>query len=184
VGGLAVLAVAGSAREADRQDMVRVGIVDNLFRGIPQKTVDASAEPFRALMEKETGRTGEMVKIRDAFDLAQKLSQDKVELGVFYGYEYAWVQQKYPKLRPLAVAVNQEHRLFSYLVVRKDSGIADMDGLKGKSLALPEHTKEYCLLFLDGLTGKGAAGRKGYFSKMTDPANIEDALDDVVDRQV
>src|ERR1700730_4825125 len=89
-GGLAVLAVAGSAREADRHDMVRVGIVDNLFRGIPQKTVDASAEPFRALMEKETGRTGEMVKIRDAFDLAQKLSQDKVELGVFYGYEYAW----------------------------------------------------------------------------------------------
>ena len=184
LGGLAALAVAGSAREAGRQDLVRVGIVDSLFRGIPQKTVDASAEPFQKLMEKETGRTGKMVQIGDAFDLARKLSRDEVELGVFYGYEYAWVKQKYPKLRPLAVAVNQEHRLYAYLVVRKDSGLGDVADLKGKSLAIPEYTKEYCLLFLDGLTGKPGAERKHYFSKLTKPANIEDALDDVVDREV
>jgi len=184
VGGLAVLAVAGRAREADQQEKVRVGVVDTLFRGIPQKTVDASAEPFRALMEKETGRTGEMIQIRDAYELAQKLSKDQVELGVFYGYEYAWVTQKYPKLRPLAVAINQEHRVYAYLVVRKDSRLAGVKDLKGKSLAIPDYTKEYCILFLDRLLGKGAEGRGRGFAKTTHPANIEDALDDVVDHEV
>jgi len=184
LGGLALLTVAGSAHEADQQGLVRVGIVESLFRGIPQKTVDASAEPFQALMEKETGRKGKMIRISDALELAQKVSRDELELGVFYGYEYAWEKQKYPKLRPLAIAVNQEHRLYAYIIVRKDKGIRDVADLKGKSLAIADHTKEYCYLFLDRLLAKSGKDRKSYVAKTTHPANVEDALDDVVDAEV
>src|SRR5207253_717290 len=55
--------------QAARRDRVGVGIVDTLFRDIPRKTVDATAEPFRELMEKESGRKGDFEFVSGAYEL-------------------------------------------------------------------------------------------------------------------
>jgi ABC-type phosphate/phosphonate transport system substrate-binding protein len=178
------LAAAAGGRAAARDGRVAVGIVNTLFRDIPKKTVDATAEPFRKLMEKEAGRKGDFQMIPDAYQLARQLSKGGLDLGVFQGYEFAWVRQQHPELRPLAIAVNQQRNPRAFLVVRNDSGLSGFTSLKGKSLAIPARPKGYALLFLDKLLHQEGQTRQGFFSKVTTPANTEDALDDVVDREV
>jgi ABC-type phosphate/phosphonate transport system substrate-binding protein len=177
---LAIVLASGAVFPADRE-VVRVGLVQSLFRDVPEGTVKASTEDFKVLMEKDTGHKGDAVVVADAGSLAEQLSQGKLQLGVFHGFEFAWVRQKYPRLRPLAIAVNQRKDVRAHVLVRADSPLKDFAGLQGKKLALPEGTRAYCQLYLERQCQKMGRDVKGYFEKTTVPPNSEDALDDVVD---
>jgi hypothetical protein len=41
--------------------------------------------------------SGELVPCGDADNLGRQLMDDKVQLGVFHGIEFAWARQKYPE---------------------------------------------------------------------------------------
>src|SRR5205814_1156416 len=118
------------------------GLVETMFRDIDDKTVKASIDQFRDIMEKETGHTGESVTIKDCWGVADQLVKGKVQLGAIHGFEFAWVRQKYPELRPLVVAVNQQLYVHSLIMTKAGSSVRDFAGLKGQSIAVPEHTKE------------------------------------------
>lgn len=164
-----------------RTGTVRIGLISSLFSDVPEPLVMAMMQPFSALMEEQTGMSGQLVACGDANNLGQQLTEDKVQLGVFHGIEFGWARQKHPELRPLVIAVNEQRYLYAHFVVRADGKIGNLCDLQGKALALPPQTREHCRLFLRRHCLEGKKEPASFFSKVTAPANVEDALDDVVD---
>jgi ABC-type phosphate/phosphonate transport system substrate-binding protein len=181
--GTAVVA-AGSAEEISKPKTVRIGLVGSLFRDIPEPMARALMEPFGALMQSQTGLSGELVQVPGPDALGRQLARGQVELGVFHGFEFAWARTTNPGLRPLMIAVNQQRHLRAYVVVGSASGISTLADLRGKGLALPHGTREHCRLFLDRRCEACGPTPERFFSRLTTPANLEDALDDVVDNLV
>jgi ABC-type phosphate/phosphonate transport system substrate-binding protein len=164
-----------------RHGTIRIGLAGSLFRDIPEPMIKACMGPFRTLMESQTGLRGDLVNGGDALVLGEQLNADKFHLAVFHGFEFAWARQKYPNLRPLMIAVNQQQIIYAHIVVRKDSGISSLADLKGKTLAVPRHSRAHCRLFLERACQDGAKGMDEYFARVTTPDNVESALDDLVD---
>jgi ABC-type phosphate/phosphonate transport system substrate-binding protein len=160
---------------------VRIGLVGTLFREIPEPMIHASMQLFQVLMKAQTGLQGDLRSAGDATGLGEALAKDQVQLGVFHGVEFAWARQKYPELRPLVIAINQHRYPRVHLVVRHDCPATDFAGLRGQTLALPRGSKEHCRLFLERQCLASGKDGSGFFTRITTPANVEDALDDVVD---
>ena len=171
----------GAANHFAHMGTVRIGMIATLFSDVPQPIVMAMMQPFAALMESQTGVNGELVACGDADNLGQQLTDDKVQLGVFHGIEFAWARQKHPELRPLMIAVNQHRYLQGLLVVRADSKVGNFGDLEKKTLAFSNQTREHCQLFLRRHCLEAKKEPANFFCKINNPANVEDALDDVVD---
>jgi ABC-type phosphate/phosphonate transport system substrate-binding protein len=135
-------------------------------------------------MERDVGREGETVTIEDPFDLAGRIRDGKLQIGVFHGFEYAWVRKKFDGLEPLTLAVNELPEFRCYVVVRKDSAVKEFAGLKGKLGAVPRGSREESRQFLGRLAKSAGAPAKEFFKEVTKPDTPEDALDDVVDDAV
>jgi len=159
---------------------VRIGLVRTLFRDVPEPMVQLMMQPFSALMRGQTGLDGRLIPCSDPCALGQLLHEGKMELGVFHGFEFAWAQQKFPDLRPLCIAINRHRHLTANVVVRSDSDATGLADLKGKVVALPRYSREQCRLFLDRACQECGATPQRFFAKIATPANVEDALDDVV----
>src|SRR5262249_28518799 len=140
--------------------------------------------PFSGIMHAQTGVRGELIPAGDMEALASQMSADKMQLGVFHGIEFAWARVKYPQLKPLAIAINQERHLRASLVVRNDCQGAGVDCLQDKAVAVPEFSKLHCTLFVDKCCRTCRQRSNKGVAKITNPSNAEDALDDVVDGDV
>ena len=91
------LASYPEAEEAHRHtSSVRIGMIASLFSDVPASTVITMMQPFSAIMEAQTGVGGELVACSDAENLGQQLAEDKVQLGVFHGIEFAWRGRSIP----------------------------------------------------------------------------------------
>src|SRR5262245_15212781 len=107
-GCVAGLASWGTGRAADpTPKAINIGMVGTLFRDVPDSLIDTMGKPFGMLMFSQTGMTGHLMKTGDANDLGKKLAEGEVHVGIFHGFEFAWVREKYTKLKPLVIAVNQ-----------------------------------------------------------------------------
>ncbi len=176
-----VLAAALTRAEVSGRGPIRIGMAGSLFRDMPEAMVMACMKPFQALMESQTGLRGHLVPGGDAYALGAKLSADKVQLGVFHGFEFAWAQKKFPDLRPLMIAVNQQRHLYALLVVARNSPARRFADLKGKKVAIPCMTRAHCRLYLDTCCQEAGKTAEEFFGKLAEPLNVEDALDDVID---
>lgn len=186
LGGLALalgltLLPAGAGEEPRPPKVVRIGTIGSLFRDVPDSIGKAVTQPFAQLMEAQTGYVGQVLTIPTVDELGQQLADNQVQLGVFHGFEFAWARQKHPNLQPLVIAINKQRHLRACLVVQKDSEIAGIADLKSKTVALPRRSREHSRLFLE--RGCQACGQDDAmpFTQVTTPANIEVALDEVVD---
>jgi ABC-type phosphate/phosphonate transport system substrate-binding protein len=180
--------LAAFRSEAAGRDMapstIRVGLVDTLYHGTPDAVMAIGMRPLKLILEEQTGKAGEILSGGSFEDLAQQLKDDKVQLAVFHGVEFAWARQKQPSLKALLVAVNQRRDARADLVVRKDAKYAGPEDLKGQAVALPRFSHEHCWLFLRRRCAPPETAPEKYFSQMTAPVTDEDALDDVVDGAV
>jgi ABC-type phosphate/phosphonate transport system substrate-binding protein len=163
---------------------VRIGLTETLFRDTPAELVQMVRRPFKSLMETQTGLTGDLVMGVPPDELGRQLKDDKVQLAVFQGIEFAWARQKNADLKPLMLAIKKDKYLRAHLVVRADSTAAKLADLKGKSLAIPLRTREHCRVFLEQRCCD-AAGKepKEFFGKITTPI-MEEAVDDVATGRV
>jgi ABC-type phosphate/phosphonate transport system substrate-binding protein len=159
---------------------IRIGLVRTLFCDLPEPMVQMMAQPFSALMRSQTGLNGQILPCGDTYDLGRQLHEGKMDLGVFHGIEFGWAQQKYPDLRPLVIAINKHRHVTANVVVRSDSTAASFADLKGKVVALPRYSREHCRLFLERLCREAGAETPAFLAKLATPANVENALDDVV----
>lgn len=126
-------------------------MLQGMFRDIQPSMVQALARPFRSLMEKQTGLTGDVEILIDAPVMAKRLKDQKLDLGVFHGFEYAWVKAKHPDLIPVAVAMPQGGIVQAEIVVHVDSDAKKLADLDGECLLIPRGAKAHCILYLEKL---------------------------------
>jgi ABC-type phosphate/phosphonate transport system substrate-binding protein len=182
-----VTAVALAAAEphkvsaGDLPACVRIGLPRSLFRDVPEPLVRAASQPFRTLLEAQTGVRGDLVLAENAEELGKRLADGRVQVGVFYGHEFARVQRRHAQLQPLVIAVNQQRQLRAVIVVRSDCPAGTFADLRGRSIAVPRGSREHCRFFLDRHCQRLDKTPTQFFARVTDPANVEDAVDDVVD---
>jgi ABC-type phosphate/phosphonate transport system substrate-binding protein len=160
---------------------VRVGLSDSLFHGTPEPVAQIALRPLKSILEAQTGAAGQIVAGGDVDGLARRLKDDRVQLAVFAGVEFAWARRKQPALKPLLIAVNQRRDARAELVVRKDARCAGPEDLKGRAVALPRFSHQHCRLFLQRRCVPADDAPEEFFSRVTAPVTDEDALDGVVD---
>jgi ABC-type phosphate/phosphonate transport system substrate-binding protein len=179
--GLGLLSFWGSPNrcQADGPTDLRLGVVSSLFRDLHKSAIEYLSAPLRALLQTQTGLTGELTSTTDPLSLARQLQDDHVNVAVFHGFEFAWAQQKYPRLQPLVVVGNSQP-LQAHLIVAHSSPFTTPSDLKGKALALPRQSRAHLHLFLERRCALPEKGPREYFSKIVRPIDGDDALEMVL----
>jgi ABC-type phosphate/phosphonate transport system substrate-binding protein len=172
---VAVTSVAHGDEKAD--DPVPIGISRSLFMGTPDRLVLAVMQPFDHLLASQIGRSGKLIPA-DPQPLGTLLAENKVQLGIFQGIEFAWAQQRCPDLRPLVIAINQDSHLQAYVVVRADSGVRHLADLGGKDIGMARVSHAHCRLFLNRLLQNV---RKDSQPRLHRSGTAEEILDNVAD---
>jgi ABC-type phosphate/phosphonate transport system substrate-binding protein len=163
---------------------VRIGISGAFLRDLPDAMYQASLRLFRSLLESQTGCCGEIVPAADPLEVGEQLAADKIQVGIFHGFEFAWARQQHDDLKPLVIAINKQEHLSAILVVRDDCSARNLNDLKGKTLALPRRTKGHCHLFLERQCLACGESVPAWFGQVTTPPTLEDALDSLVTGKV
>jgi ABC-type phosphate/phosphonate transport system substrate-binding protein len=177
---IGLMTAAAPAEEA-RPTTVHVSLMKTIFGDMPANFLPIVIRPIKALMETQTGVSGQFDVADEVDGLGKQLKDDDVQLGVFHGIEFAWAKLKQPKLKALVIAVNEHPYLRAHVIVRKDSKFTECSDLCGKVIALPHMSREHCKLFLARRCVPEGETPEKCFSEVTTPCSAEDALDDVVD---
>jgi len=152
--------VAGDPPSAE----VKLGLVQGLFRDVQPAMMQALARPFRELMQKQTGYTGDVEICADALTLAEKLKSKQVQLGVFHGFEFAWAQKKCADLIPLIITMPPGDKVQAFIVVGHESTVTSLDDLKDETVVIARGAKGHSLAFLD-------KSREGFAKTVARPLN-------------
>jgi ABC-type phosphate/phosphonate transport system substrate-binding protein len=181
-----LLAISGvTAPAQDKKiDVLHIGTSGKLTASDEGGKEKSGLDTLHSYIKDETGLENEIVRQKDWQELSGKMAKGELQLGVFPGYEFAWAQEKHGDLKPLALAINVYTYPTAYVVAKRDNAAKDFAGLKGQTLAVPDTGEGFLRLFVDRQSE--VAGKKAdeFFSKITTPDNVEDALDDVVDGKV
>jgi ABC-type phosphate/phosphonate transport system substrate-binding protein len=181
---LAIPAGTATAQQA-KLDVLRIGTSGSLTGEAPGGPKEKSGmDTLKSFIKDETGLDNEILREKDWQELAEQLAKKKLQLAVFQGYEFAWAREKYPDLKPLAVAVNVYKYPVAYVVSARTNPAKDFAGLKGQSLAVPASGAGFLRLFVERQSEANAKKANEFFSKITTADNVEDALDDLVDGKV
>ena len=176
---LVALAAAGAAAPAQTPAAtLKIGMLKGMFRDVQPGMVMVASGPLRQLMTKQTGLDGQVELLADHNTLASKMTAKQLQVGVFHGFEFAWISPSNPDIVPLAVAVPPGRSVKACVVVHKTSPAAKLADLANESVLIPKGTKAHCFLFLD-------RERTGLPTTTAAPApnkekTVEDALNDVV----
>jgi ABC-type phosphate/phosphonate transport system substrate-binding protein len=186
-GALLALACAGLIAGAqveggDRNDgSVRIALSGALVQDVPEADIKGMSKPFNRAVSSETGLNGELLKVNGTLNLAQQLTENRVQLGIFTGHEFAWARQKYPNLKPLAIAVSGTDKPQALIIVPAGSAAKQWADLQGISLSRPRISYAHVLLFLERGTQESGKEPKQFFSKINTITEPSEALDDVVE---
>jgi ABC-type phosphate/phosphonate transport system substrate-binding protein len=148
-----VAAVAGQAPRADAQAgaKLKIGLPKGTFRDVPTEMLHSAAAPFRELFKRQASVDGDVELVADHDALADRMKQNKIDLGVFTGFEYAWVKASHPQIVPLVVVIPHGGKLQAVLVVPKDSKAQKPADLAGACVSIPPGSKPHCHLFIERL---------------------------------
>ena len=140
-----------------KEKEIRIGLLQPMFKDVPQALIQAAALPFKKMIQQQTGLQGSMEIVSDYKVLADGIKNGKIDLAVFHGFEYAWVKDT-PNLAPLVAAVPNCGTVQACLVVNKQSKAKTPACLKGATVLVPKGTKAHCVMYLDRLREKLPAG--------------------------
>lgn len=166
-------------------DGVRVGMANTFFHDLAAPLIEIATKPFGIVMREACGIEGRLVSIADPAAVVKQLRAKELHFGVFHSFEYAWLRQQHPELKPLAIAVNEQARVQAFLMVRKDTPPENFAALKGKTLSIPKRTKEHCRLYVETCcTREGRCDAKAFFAKVVHASSVEEGLDDLLRKKV
>jgi ABC-type phosphate/phosphonate transport system substrate-binding protein len=180
---LALPCALGWGQQA-RIDVLHIGATGTLTGEADSQKEKGAIQTLRRFIKEATGFTNNITREKDWQHLVDRMKKGELQVGVFQGYEFAWAQEKDPALKPLALAVNGQRYPVAYVLAHRDNAARDFAGLKGHPLCLPITNQDYPRLFLERQSEANGQKADAFFSKITTPDNIEDALDDVVDRKL
>lgn len=172
-----IVLALGGPRATAADPVLKIGLPETMFYGLPPEIAHTAAKPFQAVFDKQSGFVSEVAVVKDHAALADQLSKGKLDVAVFHGFEYAWVKDN-PALVPLLVTVpRSKHR--ACLVVNVDSKAENAASLKGECVAIPSNTKAHCRLYLERLKDGLPAGCCDAAKFDTKTLSVEEALDAV-----
>jgi ABC-type phosphate/phosphonate transport system substrate-binding protein len=137
---------------------------------------------YRQFIQEVTGFRSDLIALENHEVLAERLASGRLQLGVFMGYEFAWAQAQYPKLKVLAVGVNHYSYRYPALVVHQGSPVRSLADLKGKTLALPRWGQGYGRLFVAAQSRLAGQDPGDFLRHIATFEDAETPLDDVVDQ--
>jgi ABC-type phosphate/phosphonate transport system substrate-binding protein len=162
--------------------VLHIGNTGDLSAATSRAKEKGAMKSLQNFIKDETGLENEITTEKDWRELSHQMSEGKLQVGVFQGYEFAWAKEKYPALKPLALAVNVAKYPVVIVVAGKDDEAKDFAGLKGQVLCLPKENPEFVQFSLERqVRALDQKKLDSFFSKVTAQDNVEDALDDVVD---
>jgi len=149
---LVVLGVVSvpSVPAADPNRELRIGLPAPMFKDVPEAMVNAAAKPLQKMIQEKSGLTGRIEIFPDYLELANSIKTGKTDIGVFHGFEYAWVKDT-PGLVPLVVTRPNCGKVQACLVVGPNSKAKSAEDLKGACVAVPQGCKAHCMMFLERL---------------------------------
>ena len=176
-----VAIVLGLAPRADAQpaaapETIKVGIMGGMFKGVPEPLIKAGGPQFSGLFKAITGLPGDVEVEETHLDLAKKLNQGKAQLGVFHGFEWAWVQKANPSLTPLVITI-PAHLPQLCIVVNDKNNAPGARGLNGASVESPFNMKSHGFLYIEKLKSECPAG--SFKISTPDDLGPDEALDEV-----
>jgi ABC-type phosphate/phosphonate transport system substrate-binding protein len=179
VAGIVILAgTSVRVRAAEPVGELKIGMVQGMFRDVQPAMVQALAKPFRDLMLKQVGYSGDVEILDDPLALAERLRENKVQLGVFHGFEFAWAQQKCDDLVPLIVTQPPGGKVQAMVLVHKNCEAQTLADLKTEGVVIPRGAKAHTLAFF-------SKARNGFDDMVAKPTpkttqTPEDVLNSVV----
>jgi ABC-type phosphate/phosphonate transport system substrate-binding protein len=177
---LGVLLFTGaSPGQTQQPKLVRIGAAESIFQDFSPAEAKALVIPLNALIQTQTGMPSRTTIVKDTWTMGKELENGTLDIGVLNGFEFAWIQEKYPNLKPLAnPIVGNCPRPAVYLVARQDSPGTGCAAFKGKEIALPRGSSPEAKLYLERIKHKD-----GGF-KVCRPISIERTLDEVVQGRI
>lgn len=175
---LAVGLLAAGWASAQSPGGVRIGMVQGMFRDVNPAVVQAMSRPLRELIARQSGLTGDVQILPDAFALSDQMAAGRFDLGVFHGFEFAWVRERNPNLQPVVVTVPPGRWLRTLVVVRADSKLSGLADLKDEPVLVPRGAKAHVHLYLERERAKLPTNVAA--PKLKPLITPEEALDQVV----
>ncbi len=169
--GVVGMPATTSAQPVKANAPIKIGVVKHFFNDMPSAIIDIAVEPFGDVMKAAVGVEGQLMVKDGPFEVAQKLEKNELDVGVFHGHEFAWVQKKHPKLIPIVVAMNKYREVKAYVIVHQNSPAKKMADLSGKNFDLPLGTKEHCLVYLNTKCADNAQANVKTFFKQVARSN-------------
>jgi ABC-type phosphate/phosphonate transport system substrate-binding protein len=163
-----------------RHEVLQIGSSSSWLTGKKDQEKGALVT-LKAFIKDETGLENEIETHNGWRQLAARLAQGQLHIGVFQGFEFAWATEQDPRLKTLIIAINIYRYPVAYVLVNRNNPARDFAALKGQTLSIPAVGQGILQLFVEQQCQRAGSNLKGFFSKITEPENVEDALDDVVD---
>lgn len=165
-------------------DTLRIGTTGSLAASAGKDREETALDTLRDFIKSETGFNNEILRQKGWFPTADGVVRGQLHLGFFQGYEFAWAQEKFPSLKPLAVAVNVHLYPTVHVVAQRNDPARSFADLAGHILALPPGGGTYTRVFVDQQSLALGKPSSAFFSSIVMSPTVEDALDDLVDGKV
>src|SRR5438552_10246779 len=87
----ALLAIPGATARGQqaKPDVLRIGTSGTLATGTAGGNDEAALDSLRSFIKEETGLNNELLRQKSWSELAAKMAEGELHLGVFQGYEFA-----------------------------------------------------------------------------------------------
>ncbi len=156
---------------------IKVGIMNGMFKGIPEPLIKAGGHQFSSLFQKFTGLPGGVEGEEEYADLAKKLKDNQIQLGVVHGFEWSWISKQHPQLAALVVAVPSKLPQ-SCIVVNVKNEAVGLVGLKGAKVEIPFNMKAHGFLYIEKLHKSCPPG--SFTPTTPEELGPDEALDELV----
>jgi len=169
---------------ADEPKLVRIGILPTMFRSGKAPSFALLRGPFVSVVESQTGSRYQLALLNSPREMQRELTDGRLQFALCHGFEFAWMKQADPKLRPLVIATPAQTPLKGYVVVTDTSSAKSLSDLRGTAVALPHGIHQTARLFAERDCQCVAGKPNDQFHEITTPINGETALHDLCDSKV
>jgi len=136
---------------------LKMGLPQTMFKEVSPALVKLAAKLFADTIQEKSDVKVSVEVVADYKTLAEMLQSGKIDLGVFHGFEYAWVKD-IPGLVPLVATIPNCGKVQACLVVNIKSQAKEPKDLKGACVLIPDGSKGHCFMYLDHLRSTIPAG--------------------------
>jgi ABC-type phosphate/phosphonate transport system substrate-binding protein len=176
---------AGLGRASNSElETIRIGMLNTMFRSGKPAWVNALKGPLSAVVNAQTGFDCKVDMLANPDELREHLADGKIQFALSHGFEFAWMVQDDPRLKPIMIASPVNRPLKGYVVVASTNPAQDLDDLKGATVALPNGIHETARMFARHKCDCAVDKPSQLFEKVTTPVNAETALHEVFENKV